>query len=74
MTLQDQRKKKGLTQKQLADISGVTIKNIQHYEAGTRNLDGAKLETLARLSLALDCHILDLLNNDELKKLYRKAR
>ena len=34
MCMRDNRKKKGLTQKQLAKKSGVSISCIQHYEYG----------------------------------------
>ena len=74
MTLQERRKKKGLTQKELAEMSGISKKTIQHYEAGFRDLDGAKLETISRLAIALGCHIPDILNSDDLKKLYNKAK
>ena len=74
MTLQDRRKKKGLTQKQLAEISGITLKNIQHYEAGQRNLDNARLETISKFAMALDCRIEDILNSEDLKRLYNSVK
>ena len=74
MTLQERRRAKGITQKELAEMSGISQRNIQHYEAGYRDLDGAKLETLSKLALALDCHITDILNSDELKKIFQKAK
>ena len=74
MTLKEKRAEAGLTQSQLADKSGVSKKNIQHYESGYRNLDLAKLSTLSKLAFALNCKIPDLLNDEELKKLYRKVK
>ena len=74
MTLQEMRKSRGLTQKELADKSGITLKNIQHYEGGYRDLDLAKLETISKLAIALDCRIPEILNDNELKKLYSRAK
>lgn len=74
MSLREKRNEAGLSQSQLAKKSGISIKNIQHYEAKTRDLDKAKLETISRLALALGCKITDLLNSNELKKLYKKVK
>lgn len=74
MTLQERRKAKGITQKELAEMSGISQRNIQHYEAGYRDLDGAKLETLSKLAIALGCNIPDILNSEELKKLFQKEK
>ena len=74
MTLKEIRKKAGLSQKELAEKSGVTIKNIQHYESGYRNINMAKLETLAKIAVSLNCQISDILTSEELKELYNKAK
>ena len=66
MKLQELRKNKNLSQSQLADLSGVKLRMIQQYEIGARNIDGAKLETLCSLALALDCKVYDLLESKEL--------
>ena len=43
MKLQEIRKSKNLTAKELSAKSGVPIYMIQKYEIGIRNIDGAKL-------------------------------
>ena len=58
MKLQEIRKSKKLTQKQLSELSGVPLRTIQIYEIGQRNIDGAGLDVLCALALALDVHIL----------------
>ena len=58
------RNERSLSRKQLALISGVNLRSIQDYEQGHKDLSSAKGSTLHRLSLALDCHIEDLLTND----------
>lgn len=63
--LQKIRVSKGLSQAQLAKLSGVATRTIQHYERGVRDIDGAKLNTLCGLCLALGCKIEDILENAE---------
>lgn len=72
--LQTIRVSKGLSQGQLAKLSGVTVRTIQHYERGVRDIDGAKLETICKLCLALDCKIEDILENEETIKKLRATK
>ena len=65
--LKEQRQKANLSQSELAAISGVKLRSIQHYESGARDIDGAKLDTLCTLALALNCKVYDILENDQLK-------
>lgn len=65
--LQKIRKNLGLSQKQLADKSGISVRMIQHYEQGFKNIDCAKLETLCALAAALECDLWDILNDAALK-------
>ena len=60
------RQKKGLSQKQLAVISGVTLRSIQCYEQRDRDIDGAHLSALCDLCLALDCKIEDIIESKDL--------
>ena len=55
------RKKRKLTQEQLAILSGVNIRTIRSYEQGTNELAKAQGETLLMLSKALNCSVEDLL-------------
>lgn len=72
--LKDKRTEKGLSQSKLAEKSGVNVRAIQFYEQGIRDINGAKLETLIALAMALECRISDILNNDSrLKELCNKV-
>lgn len=51
----------GLSQSELAERSGVSIRIIQAYEQRMRDINKAQLETIANLSQALDCDAIDLL-------------
>lgn len=65
--LQNLRIKKNLTQKELAEKSGVSISTIRHYEIGDRKLEGAGMETLLKLANALETPFYSLFD-DELKE------
>jgi len=58
------RKDRGLTVKKLADKSGVSYRTLLHYETGERNIDGAKLDTLISISMALNVDIRDILESN----------
>jgi transcriptional regulator with XRE-family HTH domain len=60
--LHDLRKKAGLSQSQLAYLSGVKIRTIQNYESGYRDIRKACYDILTRLSTALNCSIDDLVS------------
>ncbi len=57
VNIQDRRKKKGMTQEQLADEIGVTYQAISKWERGKSTPDIALLPELARV---FGCHIDDL--------------
>ena len=59
--LQRIRKERGLTQKQLAEKSGVSLKMIQKYEADIKDINHARAFTVFRLSKALGCSMHALL-------------
>lgn len=56
-----QRERMGLSQSQLADMSGINIKTIQAYEQRRKDIKSAKFDTLQRLSSVLGCEIVELL-------------
>ena len=55
--IKDMRKEKGLTQKELAKKTGLSIASIQGYEQGKYK---PKIEQLEKLSAALECSLYDL--------------
>lgn len=70
--LQEKRIAAGLSQSQLAKAAGVAVGVLQHYEQGTRQIDGAKIDTLADLAAALGCKITDILESSELAEKVRR--
>lgn len=73
MTLKEMRQKKGYSRATLSDITGISARNIEHYESGYRDINGAKLDVLCTLALALECKLENLLTDDDLKRKFRKA-
>jgi len=57
------RKNRGLSQSELADRSGVNLRNIQVYEQRGGSIDKAQAHILYKLSRVLGCEIEDLLED-----------
>lgn len=51
----------GLTQKELAEKSGINIRQIQKYESGEYDVGNMTLRNAILLSEALECDVRDLL-------------
>lgn len=61
MKLTDIRKKRGLTQAELAEASNVSCRTIQEYEQGRSDLNKASVMTVYQIAKALNCTIEDLI-------------
>lgn len=62
MSLKEMREKRGFSQAQLATRSGVSVRMIQHYEQGFRDINKAEVMTVIKLADALECSVKDLVN------------
>ena len=60
--LKFQRQQRGYTQKELSERSHVNIRQIQHYEQGTHDINGASVVTVLNLAEALGCEVYDIIN------------
>ena len=56
------RKKRKLSQEELAILSGVNVRSIRAYEQGKKDITKAQGDTLQMLAKALDCSIEELFN------------
>ena len=63
--LKQRRKNAGLSQRELAERSGVPIRTIQQYEQRQKSINKAQAESLVMLSKALCCGVEDLLEKVE---------
>lgn len=63
-TLKEIRKLCGMTQKELAEKSGVNIRQIQKYESGECSLDNMTAKTAGAISSSLGCTVEELISLD----------
>ncbi len=59
------RENRGISQAELAKLSGVKLRSIQMYEQKGNDIDKAKAGTVYKLSRVLGCTVEDLLENPE---------
>jgi DNA-binding XRE family transcriptional regulator len=55
------RKQNDLSQSELAEKSGVSLRSIQMYEQGNKDINKASVESVLKLARALNCKVEDLL-------------
>lgn len=60
--LQEIRKTRGFTQKELAEKTGMNLITLRRYENGDRNINLAAALTVWKLSQVLECGIEELLD------------
>lgn len=70
--LKEMRQSKGLSQSQLAEKTGINVRTIQHYEQGSKNFDHARIDTILKTCIALDCRLEDIIENPEYINLIKK--
>ena len=51
-----------MTQIELAEKSGVSLRTLQGYDCGRKQINKAAAETVLRLADALGCEVRDILN------------
>jgi len=70
--LKEIRQAKGLSQSQLAEKAGLNVRTLQHYEQGSKIFDHARLDTILKCAIALECKIEDIIDNAEYLNLIQK--
>lgn len=55
------REAAGISQADLAKLTGISVRVIQNYEQGARPLNGARAITVYKIAKALRCTVEDLL-------------
>lgn len=58
----------GLSQSQLAEAAEMSLRTLQHYEQGTRDINKAQGLTLLTLARALNVSIEDILELENIKE------
>ena len=64
--LKDIRESRGMSQQDLANKSGINKRMIQAYEQGYRSINGAKITTLVTFCMALECHLSEIVDDEQL--------
>ena len=70
--LKEMRQTKGLSQSQFAKKTGINLRTVQHYEQGSKNFDHARIDTILKTCIALNCKLEDILENPEYVELVKK--
>ena len=65
---------RGLSQSQLAERAGISFRMLQNYEQGAKQIDNARLATILKICIALDCTMEEVIEKDSLFKLLRKYK
>lgn len=68
MNLKILRELRGISRRELADLTGISFRSIQDYEQGHKDLASAKADTLLKMSRALDCSMEDLISEEDLSE------
>lgn len=66
------REMRELTQRGIAELSGVSYRMVKDYEQGQRDINGARLLTLLKLCAALRCRLEDIVDDVETLELLRQ--
>lgn len=69
--LQVARQQAGLSQTQLAERAGISLSALQKYERDAKDINGAKLLTLLKLTAAMNCRLEDILTDGEVIRLIK---
>ena len=70
--LKEMRQDAGLSQSQLAEKTGINVRTLQHYEQGSKNFDHARIDTILKVCLALDCKLADVIESQDYVDLLHK--
>lgn len=66
------RQARGLSQSQFAEKAEMSIRTLQHYEQGSKNFDHARIDTILKACLVLNCSLEDIIENPEYIDLIKK--
>lgn len=69
MTLKEIRQSRCMSQSELSIATGIPKRQIQAYEQGYRDINGAKLVTLLALSNVLNCEMDQIVTDDKTKQM-----
>lgn len=71
--LKKMRQAAGLTQSQFAEKADMNIRTLQHYEQGSKDFDHARIDTILKVCLVLNCTLEDIIENTEYLEMLKKV-
>lgn len=70
--LKEIRMSKKLSQSKLAELAGINVRTLQHYEQGSKNFDHAKIETIFSICNVLGCKLSDIIMDENCVKMIKE--
>ena len=67
--LKNTRNDRGITQAALSEATGISLRTLQHYEQGAKDINAAKLSTILKICIALQCEVGDIISDPETRAL-----
>ena len=67
------RQAAGLSQSQFAEKAEMSVRTLQHYEQGSKDFDHARIDTILRACLVLNCSLKDIIENQEYLEILKKV-
>lgn len=66
------RQASGLSQSQFAEKAEMSLRTLQHYEQGSKDFDHARIDTILKACLILNCKLEDIIENPKYIDLIKK--
>lgn len=70
--IKEMRLKAGLSQSQLAKLTEINMRTLQAYEQGGKNFNNARIDTIMKACIVLNCKLEDIIDNQEYIELIKK--
>lgn len=70
--LKQLRQAAGLSQSQFAEKAEMSVRTLQHYEQGSKDFNNARIDTILKACIVLNCKLEDIIDNQEYIALLKK--
>ena len=70
--LKAMREKRGLSQAQLSEQTGISYRTLQYYEQNQLNFDHCKIDKIMKTAIVLQCDVEDIIEDPEIIEVVRQ--
>lgn len=70
--LKQLRQAAGLSQSQFAEKAEMSVRTLQHYEQGSKDFNNARIDTIMKACIVLNCRLEDIIDNQDYIELLKK--